>query len=182
MTDRVLIGYGTRYGSTAETAEEMAKAVQEAGAEADVVDLKKSAPSHPLQDYDLVVIGSGIQAGRWAKEPLKFIEKNLDELAQKRVAIFVVCGYAANPEQCDYAQIEFLNKIVEEYPALAPVSTGLFPGVFDFSKYNFAVRALVKRIVKSQMEPNEEVPEKIDYRDNERVREWITRLVQSETG
>lgn len=178
MTDRILIGYGTRYGSTAETAEEMAKAVQEAGAEADVVNLKKSAPSRSLQEYDLIVIGSGIQAGRWAKEPLKFIEKNLDTLAQNRVAIFVVCGYAAEPDKCEYAQIEFLNKIVEEYPALAPISTGLFPGVFDFSKYNFAVRALVKRMMKNRVGPDEEVPDKIDYRDNERVREWITGLVQ----
>jgi menaquinone-dependent protoporphyrinogen oxidase len=178
MTDRVLVGYGTRYGSTAETAEEMAKAAQEIGVEVDVIDLKKSAPPRPLQDYNLVVIGSGIQAGRWAKEPLKFIEKNLDALAKNRAAIFVVCGYAANPAKCEFAQIEFLNKIMEEYPSLAPVSTGLFPGVFDFSKYNFLMRSLVKRMLKSEMEPGEEIPDKIDLRDNERVREWITGLVQ----
>ncbi|MFW9801446.1 MAG: flavodoxin domain-containing protein [Candidatus Thorarchaeota archaeon] len=178
MTDRVLIGYGTRYGSTAETAEEMATAVQESGVEVDVVDLKKSVLPRPIQDYDMVVIGSGIQAGRWAREPLKFIEKNLDALAKNRVAIFVVCAYAANPAKCEFAQIEFLNKIVEEYPSLAPVSTGLFPGVFDFSKYNFLMRFLVKRILKSEMEPGQEIPEKIDLRDNERVREWITELVR----
>jgi len=169
MTERVLIGYGSRYGSTAETAEAMAKAVQEVGAQVDLVNLKKANPSSPIEDYNLVVIGSGIQAGRWTKEPLEFIKDNLNALSKTKVAIFVVCGYAASPEKCDFAQSEFLDKIVEEYPDLSPVSTGLFPGVFDFSKYNFAVKALVKRIVKQQMEPGEEVPEKIDFRDWERA-------------
>jgi menaquinone-dependent protoporphyrinogen oxidase len=189
MTERVLIGYGSRYGSTADIAEAMAKTVQEVsdqakaaqgvGIQVDLINLKKAAPPSPLEDYDLVVIGSGIQAGRWTKEPLEFIKDNLDVLSRTKVALFVVCGYAASPDKCDFAQSEFLDKIVEEYPDLAPISTGLFPGVFDFSKYNFAVKALVKRIVTQQMKPGEKVPEKIDYRDWEMVNDWITKLVKS---
>ncbi|MHA1939852.1 MAG: flavodoxin domain-containing protein [Candidatus Thorarchaeota archaeon] len=179
MAERVLIGYGSRYGSTAETADAMAKTVQEAGAQVDLVNLKKESPPNPLQNYDLVVIGSGIQAGRWTKEPMEFIKNNIHALSQTKVAIFVVCGYAASSDKYDFAQSEFLDKIIEQYPGLSPISTGLFPGVFDFKKYNFAVRALVKRLVKQEMEPGEEVPEKIDYRDWNLVRDWITGLVNS---
>lgn len=179
MTDRVLIGYGSRYGTTTEIAEAMAKTAQEAGVQVDLVNLKKETPPSPLQNYDLVVIGSGIQAGRWTKEPLEFIKNNITALSENKVAIFVVCAYAASPDKCDFAQSEFLDKIVEEYPNLAPISTGLFPGAFDFSKYNFAMRALVKRMVKQEIEPGQEVPKKIDFRDWKMVNEWITKLVKS---
>ncbi|MHA2142169.1 MAG: flavodoxin domain-containing protein [Candidatus Thorarchaeota archaeon] len=179
MTERVLIGYGSRYGSTAEIAEAMAKTAQKSGNHVDLINLRKEVPPIPLEDYSLVVIGSGIQTGRWTKEPLELIKNNLDSLSKTKVAIFVVCGYAASPDKCDFAQSEFLDKIVIEYPDLAPISTGLFSGVFDFSKYNFAVKALVKSMVKSQMEPGQEVPEKIDYRDWEMVNDWITKLVDT---
>ncbi|MHA2020198.1 MAG: flavodoxin domain-containing protein [Candidatus Thorarchaeota archaeon] len=179
MTNRVLIGYGSRYGTTTEIADAMAKTVQEAGVQVDLINLKKEKPPIPLEDYSLVVIGSGIQAGRWTKHPLEFIKKNLDALSRTRVAIFVVCAYAASPDKCDTAQSEYLDKIVQDYPDLAPISTGLFPGMFDLSKYNFAVKALVKSMVKKQIEPGQEVPEKIDFRDGEMVNDWIAKLVKS---
>ena len=178
MTDRILIVYGTRYGSTGEIAEAMAKTAQEIGAHVDLINLKKQKPPKSPEDYNLVVIGSGIQVGKWTKEPLEFIKKNLDTLSKTKTALFVVCGDAASPDKCDFAQITYLDKILEEYPSLNPLSTGLFPGIFDFSKYNFAVRSLVKSIVKKEMEPGEEVPEKIDFRDWEMVNDWITKLVK----
>jgi menaquinone-dependent protoporphyrinogen oxidase len=178
MTVRILIGYGTRYGSTAEIAESMAKTAQEIGAHVDLINLKKQKPTRSLEDYNLVVIGSGIQVGKWTKEPLEFIKKNLDTLSKTKTALFVVCGDAASPDKCDSAQIDYLDKILEEYSGLNLLSTGLFPGVFDFSKYNFAVKALVKSIVKKDIEPDEEVPEKIDFRDWEMVNDWIAKLVK----
>jgi len=179
MDGRILIGYGTRYGSTGEIAEAMAKTAQEIGAHVDLINLKKQKPPKSLEDYSLIVIGSGIQVGKWTKEPLEFISKNLETLSKTKTALFVVCGDAASPDKCDSAQTDYLDTIVEEYPTLNPISTGLFPGVFDFSKYNFAVRALVKSIVKKEMEPWEEVPERIDFRNWEMVYDWITRLVES---
>ncbi|TFF86788.1 nitric oxide synthase [Candidatus Thorarchaeota archaeon] len=176
MTSKTLICYGTRYGTTTEIVEEMAKAAREAGAEVDVIELEKKLPTLALDEYGLIIIGSGIQAGSWKKEPLEFIRENLDALSKSRVALFVVCGDAGNPERCDAAQAEYLDAVVSSYPSLEPVSTGLFGGMFDFKRYNFVVRALVKRIVKSRSPPGEEVPEKLDFRDWDKIREWILEL------
>ncbi|MFW9943643.1 MAG: flavodoxin domain-containing protein [Candidatus Sifarchaeia archaeon] len=178
MTHRVLIGYGSRYGSTAEVAREMGNVMQETGTQVEVVNLRKDKPSGELQDYDLVVIGSGIQAGRWTKEPLEFIKKNLERLSYVKVALFVVSGYAANPENHGTVQAEYLDKIVEENPSLKPIATAFFAGVFDFKKYNFAVRSLVKSIVKNQMGPGEEIPDKIDSRDWDQIRGWASGLLE----
>ncbi|MGY5854827.1 MAG: flavodoxin domain-containing protein [Candidatus Thorarchaeota archaeon] len=178
MTAQILICYGTRYGSTAEVAEDLAKTAQDLGKQVEVVNLKKNNPQKSPHEYDLVVVGSGIQAGQWTKEPLKFIKNNLESLSQTKVALFVVCGYAASEDKCDTAQTDFLDKIAENHPGLNPVSTGLFGGVFDTKKYNFAVRALVKSMIKKELPPGEEVPEKLDQRDWNQIREWITKLVQ----
>jgi menaquinone-dependent protoporphyrinogen IX oxidase len=90
----------------------------------------------------------------------------------------VVCGDAGSPEKCSEAQRLYLDNILEKYPGLSPVSTTLIGGMFDFNKYNFAVRTIVKKIVKAQMPPGEELPEKIDFRDWDKIRDWIKQLLQ----
>lgn len=178
MISRGLICFGSRYGTTTEVVQEMVKTAEGLGVQVDTVFLKKERPPTNLRDYDLVVIGSGIRAGQWTKEPLHFIENNIDELSKLKIALFVVCGNAGNPEKCNEAQSLYLDKIAEQYSGLSPVSTALIGGVFDFSKYNFAVRALVKKIVKSQLPPGEEVPERIDFRDWDKIHNWVQQLVQ----
>ena len=179
MTRNLLICYGTRYGSTAEVAEKMAETAQEIGVTVDLVDLKRNKIPERIQDYDLIVIGSGIMGGRWTKEPLKFIKDNLEVLSRTKIAIFVVCGFAASEDKCETAQVEYLDNFSVEFPGLSPVLTGLFAGVFDFKKYSFPVRALVKRMIKQQIPPGEEFPDKIDYRNWDKICEWMTGLVSA---
>lgn len=177
--NRVAICYGTRYGTTTGIVEEMAKAAQDAGATVDVVNLKKEKLPSLVSDYDLIVIGSGIAAGQWTKETLKFMEQNTEDLSRRKVALFVVCGDAGDPARCGDAQTTYLDKIAEKYPEITPVSTGLFGGVFEFKKYNFVVRKLVQSIVRKSMPEGQELPEVIDFRDIEKVRTWATMLVTS---
>lgn len=155
----------------------MVKIAQELGASVDAVEMKEGTLPAPLADYDLIAIGSGIQAGQWTKEPLKFMEENADELAKKKVALFVVCGDAGSPDRCDHAQTEYLDNIAARYPEIQPVSTGLFGGMFEFKKYNFVTRMIVTSIVKKRLPEGEKVPEVMDFRNWEQIREWITELV-----
>ena len=76
MNDRVLVCYGTRYGSAGEIADKIGEILSNRGATTDVVNLKKGKVKD-LDAYDLIIVGSGIQMGRWTKEPLKFLKKNL---------------------------------------------------------------------------------------------------------
>lgn len=176
--NKILIVYGTRYGSTAEVVQDMSKTARELGVQVDVVNLEKGTPFPNPEGYDLVIIGSGIRMGQWTKQPLEFIEEKLDSLTKTKVALFVVSGYAGNPDKVAEAQAEYLDSMPEKYPGLFPISTALIGGVFEFKKYNLVVRALVKNIVKSQMPPGEELPEKLDFRDWNMIHDWITGLVQ----
>ena len=178
MMNRILIVFGTRYGTTTEVVQDMSNTARELGVHVDAVNLEKGTPYPDPEGYDLVIIGSGIQAGQWTKRPLKFIEEKLDALSKTKVALFVVSGYAGNPDKVAEAQAEYLDSMPEKYPGLSPISTALIGGMFEFNRYNLVVRALVKRIVKSQMPEGEELPEKIDFRDWDMIRDWITGLVQ----
>jgi menaquinone-dependent protoporphyrinogen oxidase len=178
MMKKVLICYGTRYGSTTEIVQEMSKTARELGVQVDVVNLEKGTPFPQPEEYDLVIIGSGIRTGQWKKEPLEFIEQKLESLSKTKVALFVVSGYAGNPDKVAEAQAEYLDSMHEKYPGLYPISTALIGGVFEFKKYNLVIRALVKNIVKNQISPGEEIPEKIDFRDWDMTRYWIKELVQ----
>lgn len=178
MMKKVLICYGTRYGTTTEVVQEMGNTARELGVYVDVVHLEKGIPFPEPEEYDLVIIGSGIQAGQWTKRPLKYIEEKLDSLSKTKVALFVVSGYAGNPDKVAEAQADYLDSMSEKYPGLNPISTALIGGMFEFNRYNLVIRALVKRIVKDQLPEDEEVPEKIDFRDWDMIRDWIKQLVQ----
>ena len=178
MMNKVLIIYGTRYGTTTEVVQDMSNTAKELGAQVEVVHLEKGTPFPEPEDYDLVIVGSGIQAGQWTKRPLKYIEQKLESLSKSKVALFVVSGYAGDPDKVAEAQTDYLDKMSEKYPGLSPISTALIGGMFEFKKYNLVVRALVKSMVKKQMPPGEEVPEKIDFRDWDMIRDWIKEIVQ----
>ena len=176
MTQQVLVGYGTRYGSTAEVAERIGKVLRENGLTVRIVDIKEEDPPSDLSDFDLVIVGSGILAGRWTKEPIEFLKKNKEILAEKDVALFVVCAYAANPETRHDAFENYLVAVGKDLDPITPISLGFFGGVIDFSKYNFAIRALMKRMVKSNAE-DREVSEYMDLRDWEEIESWAKSLV-----
>jgi len=175
---KVAICYGSRYGTTHEIAKGMAETAKTLGAEVDVIELKKEKLSTPLEEYDLVIIGSGIQVGRWTKEPLQFIEKHRESLSKQKVAFFVVCGDAGIPAQCDFAQKQYLDDVLANFPEINPLSTGLFAGMYNLKKYNFATRALIKSIIRKQFSEKEEIPEVLDFRDWDQINGWITSLIQ----
>lgn len=174
---KVAILYGSRYGTTTGIVQEMVKTAEETGAEVETFEVRKSKPAS-LDSYDLIIIGSGIQVGKWTKEPLKFIEQNVESLSRKKVALFVVCGDAGNPETCEQGQTMYLDAIAKAHPEISFVSTGLFPGMFDLKKYNFVTKSLIKSILKKRTPEGEEIPEVLDMRDSEKVKAWILELVQ----
>ncbi len=158
-------------------AEAIANTIKESGAAVDVIDLKREKPPAQVENYDLVIIGSGIQAGSWTNEPREFIKKNLDILSKKRVALFVVCLDAASEDKCDEAQRNYLDKIAEENLGLNPISTALLPGKIDFRQHNFVVRKMLKSIISKQLPPGEELQEVMDFTDLDKVRGWTSTLV-----
>jgi menaquinone-dependent protoporphyrinogen oxidase len=148
---KALIVYGTRYGTTAGTSQVIAETLRQEGFEVEVVDAKK-AGVHSVNDYDLVIVGSGIQMGKWTSEPESFLRKYQMELSRKKVAIFVSCG-SANPlsegeqrkKEVDEGKRKYLDEIAIKYN-LKPIALGFFGGCYDFNKMSWFFRKTLSSI------------------------------------
>jgi menaquinone-dependent protoporphyrinogen oxidase len=182
---KALIVYGTRYGATAMTSEEIADVFRQEGLDVRVVNLKDEKVKD-ISDYELVVVGSGIRINRWTKEPQKFLKKFQKELANKKVALFVCCG-AARPIDEDgkdetkmqEAKTKYLDEKAAKYD-LQPVALGFFGGVYNFNRVSRLFGAFMAS-VKPQLEAAgvpETEPGLYDTRDLDNIRGWAKELAQ----
>ena len=86
-----------------------------------------------VTEYSLVIVGSGIQMGRWTSDPEDFLKKHKKDLASKKLALFVNCGSAAEklnpdkPEIAANAKSKYLEEKAAKYN-FKPTTLGLFRG------------------------------------------------------
>ena len=136
MSNRILVTYATRAGSTAGVAEAIGKTLSESGTQVDVL------PMQDVQDlspYQAVIAGSAIQNKQWLPEALQFIQANRAALAQKPFAAFLVCmtlAMISSPQGRNAGQYRpFVSDFLQAVRALViPVSEGLFAGALDIRK------------------------------------------------
>jgi len=183
---KALIAYGTRYGATADTSQVIAETLRREGFEVEVADTKKEK-IQSISDYDLVIVGSGIQMGKWTGGPEKFLKKYQKELASKKVAIFVSCGRATplsqgekRKEEMDEGKRKYLEEIATKYN-LKPVAMGFFGGCYDFNKMSWFFRRTL-----SPMKPTlegagykESKTGVYDLRDLNEIRNWAEELAKN---
>jgi menaquinone-dependent protoporphyrinogen oxidase len=183
--NKALIVYGTRYGATATTSEVIADTLRPVGYEVKVVDAKKEKVQS-ISEFDLIIVGSGIQMGKWTSEPEDFLKKHQRELSTKKLAIFVSCG-SANPlsegEQKDKEMNDAKTKYLEGKAVelkVTPVALGFFGGCYDFNKMSWFFRRTLSSI-KPKLEGAGYKESKVgvyDLRDLEAVRCWAREVAK----
>ncbi len=131
MSNKILVTYASRAGSTAGVAEAICQALTDSGAQVEVRPMKDVIDLTP---YQAVVAGSAIQRGQWLPEAMQFIRTHRAALAQKPFAAFLVCMTLAMP-RADGTYREHVATWLEPMRALVkPVSEGLFAGALDIRK------------------------------------------------
>lgn len=178
---KALIVYGTRTGTAEITANEIAQTLETKGIETKVVNAKKEK-TQSIAEYDLVVVGSGIQMGRWTGEPEDFLKKNRRELASKKLALFVNCGSAAEklnpdkPEVAANARVKYLEEKAAKYN-LEPVALGFFGAIYNFNKMSWIMKkGMENERPKLAAICKEPEPGVYDSRDQEAIRKWAEDL------
>jgi menaquinone-dependent protoporphyrinogen oxidase len=181
MAKKVLIVYGTRYGATAGTAEEIGKVLQGEGLEVKVVNAKKDKIKD-IAPYDLIIIGGGMQMGKWTGEQEDFLKQFQSELAGKKTALFVSSSAQSLTEfENKTEEIGRNRKYLEEKAALyhlKPLSLVVLGGVWDFNKMNFIFRKTLSSF-KPRIEAagfKELQPGLYDTRDWDLIRKWAKEL------
>ncbi|MFW9896132.1 MAG: flavodoxin domain-containing protein [Candidatus Thorarchaeota archaeon] len=180
---KILIAYGTRYGATASTAKEIAQVLESQGLEVNVIDLKKEK-IRDISNFDLIIVGSGMQMHMYTGKVKSFLKRFSPELKKKKVAIFVSSGARALLEyKGENDEIKkMITKYLEEKPSkygLKPISTAMFGGIWDYNKVSKIFRKFLdperEHIIAAGIEEKE--PGVYDTRNWDEIHEWAKQLV-----
>jgi menaquinone-dependent protoporphyrinogen oxidase len=167
MSNKILVTYASRAGSTAGVAEAIGKTLGENGAQVDVLPMKDVKDLAP---YRAVVAGSAIRGAKWLPEAIQFMQTHQTALSRKPFASFMVCITLAMPNGENYRDgLKDWLKSVREL--VRPISEGFFAGALDFSKLPITPNTLLMRVaVALGIFPLG------DHRDWQAIRAWASDL------
>jgi menaquinone-dependent protoporphyrinogen oxidase len=114
----VLVTYATSNGRTAQLAEIVAAGLRGAGCAVQVRSAR--GVREPVDDFDLVVVGSPWRGGRWHRDTRRFLKRHADELRRVPVAVFASGAPVGGSTTVGRA---FLRRT-----RLAPVASAVFGG------------------------------------------------------
>jgi len=151
---KVLITYGTRYGSTKEVAEKMKIIFEKANLITDLVNLKEVSESDwpSLQEYDGVIVGSSIKFGKWMKEPMSYLIKNQEFFKEELpFGIYVCSALAADPKKYSELKQEYIGQKITDLSINVSLYDA-FGGVIDLTsatKFGWVDKRIVGMMAKS---------------------------------
>ena len=162
MSNTILVGYASHYGSTQEVAEAIAAVLGDHGL---AVDLRHLRKVKTLADYSAVVIGAPLFMFHWHEDAHSFLSRHHEALLERPVAIFAL-GPVHDPhdEQEWLVSHAQLDTELAKYPWLKPVALELFGGKYSPGKLRFPINVLAGDAPAS------------DLRDWATIRAWADNL------
>ncbi len=162
MSVQVLVAYATRYGSTKETAEAIAKTFGECGLQADIRPIREV---RSLEGYSAVVLGAPLFMFHWHKDALGFLKRYRQALAELPVAVFALGPFNDVEKEWQEVRAE-LDKELAKVPWFRPAAVTIFGGKFDPATLRFPMNLIpaLKKIPVS------------DIRDWSAIRAWAADL------
>ena len=162
----VLVIYGTGEGQTAKVADRIVDVFTARGHDATAANVGEGPPDRPLAEYDAILVGASIHAGRHQKAVRQFVQTNRAVLASKPTAFFQVSLTSADEEKAEEAAgyVESFIEKTDWYPD----RIGLFGGALRYSEYGFLKRLLMKQIARRQL-PDVDTSADVEFTDWDEV-------------
>jgi len=181
---KALIYYGTRYGATKGTSEEIAKILREENFDVKVVNAQEEKIKD-ISEYGLIAVGSGVACGRWVNEAEDFLKEFRQEFENKKLALFVSSVEPISAKEGNTIEVAKMHKIdledrVSKY-GLKPVSIGFFGGIVDFNRMGFLTRKGMEVAFKAPLQKHgfkETAPGAYDLRDWDQIKTWTQELAK----
>lgn len=179
-----IIVYGTHFGATKGTAEEIAKILRDNDFDVKLVNVQEEKVKD-ISEYELVIVGSSLANCKWNRPAEDFVKKFHKEFEHKKLALFVssvktIAEREANMEEiANIRKIAFDDKIAKYN--LKPIKMGLFGGILDYNKMGFFTRKAMEVAFISRLQNNgfkEAEPGVYDLRDWDEIRSWARELAK----
>lgn len=135
---KTLITYSTNHGCTQKTAIKLKELL---GGTTQLINLNHE-PNPNILNYDRIIIGGSIHAGRIQRNVKHFCTKNMATLKAKEVGLFICCM-----EEGEKARIQFNDAFPESLQRHAK-ATACFGGEFDFDKMTIFQKLIIKKVAK----------------------------------
>lgn len=161
MSNRILVTYATKAGSTAEIAAKIGEHLSARGFAVDVINVK-SKPDP--KNYQAVILGSCIRMGGWLPEMMDYIKAHQFTLNSMQAALFTVHMLNAGDDETSIvARTAYMDKVRALMPGTEEV---YFIGAMDFSKLSI-LDCFISKMVKSV---------ESDQRDWDKIKKWSETL------
>jgi len=147
-----IIIYSGKYGTTAECAEILRGKLT---GDITLLDMKKKPEQIELSEYDTIIIGSSIYIGAVSKEIRKLCNDNIELLDNKKVGIFLCCGFAEKMDE--YLSSNFPASLRE-----SAKSVKVFGGEARLEKMGFIDKMIMKAAMKGNDRKLGILPENIE--------------------
>jgi len=169
MLSSVLVAFATRSGTTAEVAEAIAAAMQEAGVRAEMLAVSQV---NSLAGREAVILGAPLYVGRFPKDFRHFLRLHRDALSTMHPWFFVLGPTRNEPKDFDAARTQAQRQLAQ-YPQLHPADLHVFGGRWSTSSLPFPF-SLIRRLPGN---PMSKMPAQ-DIRDWTAIRDWATGIAR----
>jgi menaquinone-dependent protoporphyrinogen IX oxidase len=185
---RALIVYGTTFGATKGTSEEVARILREENFDVKVVNAQEEKIKD-ISEYEVVIVGSSLAHCRWNGQAEDFLKRFHKELEHKKLALFVssvapIAEREGNTEEVAKERKIALEDKISKY-GLKPIMTALFGGILNYNKMGWITRKGMETAFKSRLQNSgfkEAEPGVYDLRDWDKIRSWARELAKVCTG
>ncbi|MFJ4201174.1 flavodoxin domain-containing protein [Streptomyces sviceus] len=121
MTADVLVAYGTTNGSTAQIAEAVAEVLNKEGLTAGA---RPAASVENLSEYDAVVVGGALYAGRWHKDARRFLRRHRRALGERPLWLFSSGPLDASAAEREIPPVRAVRRAMTRLDARGHVTFG----------------------------------------------------------
>ena len=173
----ILIAYGTSEGQTAKIAEQLAGFIRAEGHDAFPVDISREAPAPA--GYEAVIVGASVHKGKHQRWVVDYVRGNRAALHHLPSAFFSVSLAIADGPQKGRLEAEgYVETFVKE-TGWYPEKVGLFAGALVYTKYNFLLRWIMRRIARSKGSRDLDTKRDYVYTDMDAVQRFALEFLPS---
>ncbi len=152
-----VILYATREGQTRRIAERLEAAIRDRGHPASLCDVRELREPFDLERFDGAIVAASVHAGHHEPEMRDFVKRHRDELEELRSAFLSVSltqATADNESRPESERAEAsaeVQRLIHRFlgeTGWRPKRVKAVAGALLYSKYNFVIRFVMKRIAR----------------------------------